>query len=84
MLLEMFYMLEVCCGSVACSRAMIIYMRCIGQEGRSLLVDIMTLDQLLLTHPELKPFVEDGSIIHFEACQYVSNTDATRRSAAPG
>ena len=28
----------------------------------------MTLGQLLLTYPELKPFVEDGSVIYFEAC----------------
>ena len=68
MLLEVFYMLEVCCGSGASSRAMITYMRRIGREGRSLLVDIITLDLLLLTYPELKPYLEDGSIIYFEAC----------------
>ena len=53
MLLEFFYMLEVCCGSGASSRAMITHMRRLGREGRSLLIDIMTLDQLLLTYPEL-------------------------------
>ena len=37
-------------------------------EGRSLLIDIMTLDLLLLTYPELKPYLEDSSIICFEAC----------------
>ena len=68
MLLELFYMLEVCCGSGASSRAMITYMRRKGREGRSLLIDIMTLDLLLLTYPELKPYLEDGSIIYFEAC----------------
>ena len=36
MLLELFYMLEVCCGSGASSRAMISYMRRIGREGKSL------------------------------------------------
>ena len=47
---------------------MITYMRCIGREGKSLLIDIMTLDVLLDTYPELKPYLEDGSIIYFEAC----------------
>ena len=61
-------MLEVCCGSGASSRAMITYMRRIGCEGKSLLIDIMTLDVLLSTYPELKPYLEDGSIIYFEAC----------------
>ena len=68
MLLEFFYMLEVCCGSGASSRAMITHMRRLGQEGWSLLIDIMTLDLLLLTYPELKLNLEDGSIIYFEAC----------------
>ena len=43
-------------------------MRRIGWEGRSLLVDIMTLDLLLLTYPGLKPYLDDGSIIYFEVC----------------
>ena len=68
MLLELFYMLEVCCRSGASLRAMIIHMRCLGWEGRSLLVNIMTLDQLLFMYPELKPYIEDVSIIYFEAC----------------
>ena len=34
MLLEVFYMLEVCCGSGASSRAMVTYMRRIGREGK--------------------------------------------------
>ena len=67
-LLELFYMLEVCCGSGASSRAMIMYMRRMGRGGGSLLIDIMTLDLLLLMYPELKPYLEDGSIIYFEAC----------------
>ena len=50
MLLELFYMLEVCCGSGASSRAMITYMRRIGREGKS--IDIMTLEVLLSTYPE--------------------------------
>ena len=68
MLLELFYMLEVCCGSGASSRPMITYMRRIGRGGRSLLIDIMTLEVLLATFPELQPYLEDGSIIYFEAC----------------
>ena len=68
MLLELFYMLEVCCGSGASSRAMITYMRRIGRGGRSLLIDIMTLEVLLATFPELRPYLEDGSIVYFEAC----------------
>ena len=63
MLLEIFYMLEVCCGSGASSRAMITYMRSIGCEGKSLLIDIMTLGVLLDKYPELKPFLEDGSTV---------------------
>ena len=58
MLLELFHMLEVCCGSGASSRAMITYMCRIGREGKGLLIDIMTLDVLLLTYPELKPYLE--------------------------
>ena len=61
-------MLEVCCGSGASSRAMVTYMRRIGREGKSLLVDIMTLDVLLATYPELRPYLEDGSIVYFEVC----------------
>ena len=53
MLLELFYMLEVCCGSGASSRAMVTYMRRIGREGKSLLIDIMTLEVLWATFPEL-------------------------------
>ena len=62
------YMLEVCCGSGASSRAMITYMRRIGREGKSLLIDIMTLEVLLSTYPELIPYLEDGSVVYFEAC----------------
>ena len=43
-------------------------MRRIGREGKSLLIDIMTLDVLLSTCPELKPYLEDGLIIYFEVC----------------
>ena len=68
MLLGLFYMLEVCCGSGASSRAMIMHMRRLGRERGSLLTDIMTLDQLLSVYPELKPYIEDGSVIYFEAC----------------
>ena len=68
MLLEIFFMLEVCYGSGASSRAMITYMRCIGREGKSLLIDIMTLEILLDTYPELRPYLEDGFIVYFEAC----------------
>ena len=68
MLLEIFFMLGVCCGSGASSRAMITYMRRIGREGKSLLIDIMTLDVLLDTYPELRPYLEVGSIVYFEAC----------------
>ena len=64
MLLDFFYMLGVCCGSGASLRAMITHMQRLGREGRSLLIDIMTLDQLLLTYPELKPYLEDGAIIY--------------------
>ena len=55
MLLEIFYMLEVCCGLGASSRAMIMYMCRISCEGKSLLINIMTLGVLLDTYPELKP-----------------------------
>ena len=74
MLLEFFYMLEVCCGSGASSRAMITHMRRLGREGRSLLIDIMTLDQLLLRHPELS----------CRLLRSMSSTDATGGSAAAG
>ena len=47
--LELFYMLEVCCRSGASSRAIVTYMRRIGREGKSLLIDIMTLEVLLST-----------------------------------
>ena len=43
-------------------------MRHIGREGKSLLIDTMTLDVLLSTYPELAPYLEDGSITYFEAC----------------
>ena len=82
MLLDFFYMLEVCCGSGARSRTVIAHMQRLGWEGRSLLIDFVTLGQLLLTYRKLKPHVEDGSISYFEA--YVSHTDATGRSAATG
>ena len=49
MLLELFYMLEICCGSGASSRAMIMHMRRVGRAGRSLLIDYMPLEQLLAT-----------------------------------
>ena len=68
MLLDFFYTLEVCCGSGASSRAIITHTRRLGREGRSLSIDLMTLDQLLATYPELKPHLEDGSITYFEAC----------------
>ena len=64
MLLEIFYMLEVCCRSGVSLRAMVTYMRRIGCEGRSLLVDIMMLEVLLATYPELRPYLEDSSIIY--------------------
>ena len=67
MLLELFYMLEICCGSGASSRAMTMHMRRAGRGGRSLLIDYMPLEQLLATYPELKPYVEDGSIVYFQA-----------------
>ena len=44
------------------------HMRCAGRGGRSLLIDYMPLEQLLATYPELKLYVEDGSIVYFEAC----------------
>ena len=68
MLLELFYMLEVCCGSGASSGAMITHMRRMGRGVCSLLVDYMTLEQLLAMYPELAPYIEDGSITYFEAC----------------
>ena len=48
---------------------MIMYMRRIGREGKSLLIDIMTLEVLLSTgtYPELVPYLEDGAVIYFEA-----------------
>ena len=52
------------------------HMRSLGREGRSLQIDIMTLAQLLLTYPELKPYLA--------ALRRVSDTDATRGSAAAG
>ena len=68
MLLELFYMLETCCGSGANLRTMIIHMRRAGRGGCSLLIDYMLLEQLLAAYPELKPYVKDGSSIYFEAC----------------
>ena len=50
------------------ARGLWLHMRRIGSEGKSLLVDIMTLDVLLATYPELRPYLEDGSIVYFEAC----------------
>ena len=67
-LLDFFYMLEICCGSGASSRAMIAHTHRLGREGRSLLIDFMTLEQLLATYSELKPHIEDGSVTYFEAC----------------
>ena len=68
MLLKIFYMLEICCGSGASSSAVIMHMRRMGRGGHSLLVDFMPLEQLLATYLELRPYIEDGSIIYFEAC----------------
>ena len=56
------------CGSGASSRAMIAHMRSLGREGRSLLIDFMTLEQLLTTYPELKPHIEDGSVTYILRC----------------
>ena len=53
---------------MASSRVMIMHMRGTGWGGCSLLIDFMLLEQLLATHPELKPYIEDGSIVYFEVC----------------
>ena len=66
-------MLQVRCMSL---RAMITYMRRIGREGKRLLIDIVTLEVLLSTYPELIPYLEDGSVIYFEA--RVLDTNETR------
>ena len=43
-------------------------MRRMGRRGRSLLVDYVPLEKLLAMHAELRPFIEDGSVVYFEAC----------------
>ena len=68
MLFESFCMLEACCWSRASSRVMIEHMRRLGRRGRSLLIDFIPLERLLAMYPELRRYIEDGSVICFEAC----------------
>ena len=68
MLLEDFCMLEACCGSGASSRAIIVHMHRLGRRGRSRLIDFIPLERLLALHPELRLYIEDGSVIYFKVC----------------